>query len=140
MRGLPIRYLCFVKAPLWISRFDPVLVVTVLTLWVGVLPQVIVPTRQYNDAPTAWTNIPIRGTFVSVAERLLAGDTLYRGVYDNKEPLFYYFVAAQRAIGSWAELAAEAILIVVACFWIGLGLNRGRIGILSRSAPTEHRL
>jgi hypothetical protein len=50
-----------------------------------------------------------------VAERLLAADTLYSGVYDNKDPLFYYFVAAQRWTGgSWAELAAEVILIAIA--------------------------
>ena len=68
--GLPSRYFCFVKATLWIGRFDPILVVGAITLWVGVLPRVIVPVRRYTD----------RGTFVSVAERLLAGDTLYSGV------------------------------------------------------------
>jgi len=52
-----------------------------------------------------------RGVFVSVAERLLAGDTLYSGVWDNKDPLFYYLVAAQRVLGAWAELAAEAMLV-----------------------------
>jgi hypothetical protein len=45
---------------------------------------------------------------------LLAGDTLYSGVYDNKEPLFYYFVASQLALGRWAEPAAEAMLIAIA--------------------------
>lgn len=55
-----------------------------------------------------------RGIFVSVAERLLAGDTLYNGVWDNKDPLFYYFVATQRVLGAWAELAAEAILVGIA--------------------------
>jgi hypothetical protein len=55
-----------------------------------------------------------RGVFVSVAERLLAGDILYSGVYDNKEPLFYYFVALQLTLGSWAEVAAEALLIAIA--------------------------
>jgi hypothetical protein len=37
-----------------------------------------------------------RGIFVSIGERLLAGDRLYSGAYDNKDPLFYYLVAAQR--------------------------------------------
>jgi hypothetical protein len=55
-----------------------------------------------------------RGVFVSVAERLLAGDILYSGVYDNKEPLFYYFVAFQLALGPWAEAAADALLIAIA--------------------------
>jgi hypothetical protein len=49
-----------------------------------------------------------------VAERLLAGDTLYSGVYDNKEPLFYYFVAGQLALGPWAEVAADALVIAIA--------------------------
>jgi hypothetical protein len=55
-----------------------------------------------------------RGIFVSVAERLVAGDMLYSGAYDNKEPLFYYFVAAQLALGPWAEVAAEVLLIAIA--------------------------
>jgi len=55
-----------------------------------------------------------RGIFVSVAERLLAGDTLYSGVYDNKEPLFYYFIAGQLTLGRWAEVAAEALGIAIA--------------------------
>ena len=55
-----------------------------------------------------------RGIFVSVAERLLAGDKLYSGVWDNKDPLFYYLVAAQRTLGWYAEIAAEALLILIA--------------------------
>jgi hypothetical protein len=57
---------------------------------------------------------PLRGIFVSVAARLLAGDTLYSGVWDNKEPLFYYFVAGQLTLGRWSEVAAEAVLIAIA--------------------------
>jgi hypothetical protein len=49
-----------------------------------------------------------------VAARLLAGDTLYSGVWDNKEPLFYYFVASQLTLGRWSEVAAEALLIAIA--------------------------
>ena len=51
-----------------------------------------------------------RGIFVSVAERLLAGDRLYAQVFDNKEPLFYYLVAAQRALGPVGEGLAEALV------------------------------
>src|SRR6266566_2359415 len=102
--GLPGRCFCFLKASAWHSRFDPILVIAVLTLWIGVLPRLVVPDWQSTD----------RGGYVSVAERLLAGDTLYSGVFDNKDPLFYYFVAAQRALGSWAEPAAEIMLIAIA--------------------------
>ena len=49
-----------------------------------------------------------------MAERLLAGDRLYSGVYDNKDPLFYYLVAAERAVGSWAELLAEVGFVGIA--------------------------
>jgi hypothetical protein len=102
--GLLGRSFCSLKTSAWSSRSDPFLVVAVLALWVGVLPRLIVPVPEVSD----------RGVYVSVAERLLAGDTLYSGVYDNKEPLFYYFVAAQRALGSWADPAAEVMLIAIA--------------------------
>jgi len=57
-----------------------------------------------------------RGIFVSVAERLLAGDTLYRGVWDNKGPLFYYLVACERLAGSTGEVLAEIFLAALSCF------------------------
>lgn len=38
------------------------------------------------------------GIFASVAERLLAGDRLYSGVWDNKEPVFYYTLALGRLV------------------------------------------
>jgi hypothetical protein len=63
------------KALAWKNQFDPFLVAAVLTTWVGIGPR-LVPGLHFD-----------RGIFVSVAERLLAGDTLYSGVYDNKEPL-----------------------------------------------------
>jgi hypothetical protein len=53
-----------------------------------------------------------RGIFVSVGEDLLNGYRLYSEVYDNKEPLFYYFVAMQRSI-PFGDFAAEVFLIVV---------------------------
>jgi hypothetical protein len=84
------------------SRFDPMLALTVIATWVAVVP-LLVPDRLFD-----------RGIFVSVAARLLAGDILYSEVYDNKEPLFFYFVAGQLALGPWAELGAEAMLIAMA--------------------------
>ena len=64
-----------------IARFDPILSSLVLLTWVSIVPR-LVPDRSLD-----------RGIFVSVAERLIAGDALYTGVLDNNDPLFYYFVA-----------------------------------------------
>ena len=41
------------------------------------------------------------GIFLSVAARLLDGDRLYSGVFDNKDPLFYYADAAALWVGGW---------------------------------------
>ena len=57
-----------------------------------------------------------RGIFVSVAERLLAGDTLYAGVWDNKGPLFYYLVAGERLAGSSGEILAEIFLVALSSY------------------------
>jgi hypothetical protein len=98
-----VRRGCLVfKASAASNGFDLVLAVAALTTWVATVSR-LVPDRSSD-----------RGIFVSVAERLLAGDTLYSGVYDNKEPLFYYFVAGQLTLGPWAEIAAEALLIAIA--------------------------
>jgi hypothetical protein len=94
-----ISFLC---GSSWRKRFDPFLAPAMLAAWIVTIPR-LVPGRDSD-----------RGVFVSVAERLLAGDMLYGGVYDNKEPLFYYFVALQLALGPWAEVAAEALLIAIA--------------------------
>ena len=83
----------------WPKLADLMLGLAVLATWILVFPR-LVPDRSDD-----------RGIFVSVAERLLAGDILYSEVYDNKEPLFLYFVAVQRALGAIGELAAEAMLI-----------------------------
>ena len=96
------RGYCAVKSPTWKIRFDLVLAVAILTTWVAIIPRIV----PNHDAD--------RGTFVSVAARLLYGDTLYSGVWDNKEPLFYYFVAGQRTLGTWAEVTAEVIILAIA--------------------------
>ena len=57
------------------ARIAPV--VAVVLAWVVALPRLVPST--FGD----------HGTFVSVAERLLAGDRLYVDVWDNKDPLFY---------------------------------------------------
>ena len=57
-----------------------------------------------------------RGIFVSVAERLLAGDRLYAGVWDNKGPLFYYLVALERYAGSFGEILFESLLVLLTSY------------------------
>ena len=54
-----------------------------------------------------------RGIFVSVAERLLAGDRLYVDVWDNKDPLFFYIIAIGRLVSPWMD-------IVIELGWIGV--------------------
>jgi hypothetical protein len=107
------RGYCAVKAQTWKIRFDLVLAVAVLTTWVAIIPRIV----PNHDAD--------RGTFVSVAARLLYGDTLYSGVWDNKEPLFYYFVAGQLTLGPWGEVAAEVLALaitVAAAYFIAVKL------------------
>jgi hypothetical protein len=84
------------------ARADQFLFLAVVLTWIGLSIRIL-PDRDAD-----------RGIFVSTAERLLAGDRLYSGVFDNKEPLFYYFIAAQRALGWSAEIAAEAMLLLLA--------------------------
>jgi hypothetical protein len=81
---------------------DTAALAAALVVWVAVLPR-LVPGLDLD-----------RGIFVSVAERLLAGDRLYDQVFDNKEPVFYYLLAAQRALGPWAEVGAELIWVLIA--------------------------
>ncbi|HET9628685.1 MAG TPA: hypothetical protein VFP14_04295, partial [Novosphingobium sp.] len=52
-----------------------------------------------------------RSIYQSVAERMLAGDRLYVDVIDNKDPLFYYAVAAQRLLGPLAEYGFELVCV-----------------------------
>jgi hypothetical protein len=96
------------------SRLDPILAVVILLTWVVLVPR-MVPDRSSD-----------RGIFISVAARLLAGDTLYSGVDDNKEPLFYYLLAGELALGRWSEWATEVSLVAItaaASFIISLKLS-----------------
>ena len=53
--------------------------------------------------------------FVSVAERLIAGDRLYSGVWDNKDPLFYWTLALGRSITPYADVIIEILWLLIAC-------------------------
>mgnify|MGYP000526981362 CR=1 FL=1 len=55
-----------------------------------------------------------RGIFVSVAERLLAGDTLYVTVWDNKDPLFFLLLAAGRSVSPFMDVAIELMWLIAA--------------------------
>nr|NLI49996.1 hypothetical protein [Propionibacterium sp.] len=54
------------------------------------------------------------GIFASVAERLVAGDLLYSGVWDNKEPIFYYALALGRLVDPAFDLMVELVWIALA--------------------------
>lgn len=71
--------------------------------WLVLLP-VVIPNLRED-----------RGIFVSVAERLLAGDILYQDVWDNKDPLFYYTIALGRLISPYADIILELLWLFTAC-------------------------
>jgi len=72
-------------------------------IWIMVGPR-MVPVPTVSD----------RGTFISVAERMLAGDALYAQVWDNKDPLFYYANAAVRLGGPLGDVVLEAMWLAIA--------------------------
>jgi hypothetical protein len=59
-----------------------------------------------------------RGIFISVAERLRAGDQLYSEVWDNKDPFFYYVLAIGRQVSPTLDIAVEIGWVLAGC--IGL--------------------
>ena len=84
---------------------DPVILFCAAAATALVLFPLLMPTHDFD-----------RGIFVSVAERLLAGDRLYAGVWDNKGPLFYYLVACQRLAGSAGEILVEVLLVALSSY------------------------
>jgi len=52
--------------------------------------------------------------FLAVGQRLRAGDVLYSGIWDNKDPFVYYSIAALQGIGQPALWALEAAWFVIA--------------------------
>ncbi|MGF9650264.1 hypothetical protein AAIH32_20085 [Pseudarthrobacter oxydans] len=69
-----------------------------------------------------------RGIFVSVAERLIAGDVLYVDVWDNKDPLFFFGLAITRSISPYFDvlgevcwIASSALAVFVIAKWRGCG-------------------
>ena len=86
------------------ARVDPRLpaVVAVAVGWLLTLPRMVPGT--FGD----------HGTFISVAERILAGDRLYVDVWDNKDPLFYYVLALARLASPLGDIVLEVLWVVLA--------------------------
>ncbi len=76
----------------------------------------LIPGRDYD-----------RGIYISVAERLRAGDRLYADVWDNKDPLFYWLLALGRTATPYADFVLEAVWLVVAC--VSVHLVGRRLGV-----------
>jgi hypothetical protein len=77
-----------------------------------------------------------RGIFVSVAERLRAGDRLYTDVWDNKDPLFYWVLALGRIGGPSGDVIVEVGWLVVGslgALMIASGLGLGRASSIALS-------
>ena len=55
-----------------------------------------------------------RGIFVSMAERLAAGDILYVNVWDNKEPLFFLTLSLGRLFSPGMDVVIEVAWIAIA--------------------------
>jgi hypothetical protein len=71
-------------------------------------------------------NLPDRGIFVSVAERLLAGNKLYIGVWENKDPIFYWMIAFGRIFSPFADIILEILYILIAAislYFLTLSFN-----------------
>ena len=91
-----------------------IIIISVLQLLI-ILPRTV-PSR----------NLPDRGIFVSIAERLLAGDKLYLDVWENKDPIFYYMISLGRVFSPYADVVLEILYIVIAAtslYFISRSLN-----------------
>lgn len=67
---------------------------------------------------TAFRAVPVPvgdyGMFVTVAERLKAGDRLYVDVYENKDPFFHYMLALGRTFTPFAGWILELLWLLAA--------------------------
>jgi hypothetical protein len=108
------------KKKAYLSSLGIWIPLSVCLIWLALLPK-IVPGLNLD-----------RGIFVSVAERILAGDVLYRDVWDNKDPLFYFSIALGRLVSPYADVFMEIFWIACAAAAV-LVLARWR-GCDSRNA------
>jgi hypothetical protein len=86
-----------------LSVLGPTVTGLILALWFILVIRVIpVPAGDY-------------GLFVSVAERLRAGDLLYVDVFERKDPLFLYSLALARSLTPYAGWLLEIGWILTSC-------------------------
>ena len=64
------------------------------------------------------------GFFTGVADRLVAGDALYAGVWDNKDPLVFYAIAVARFGGVPGAWLLEVAWVALACLAVFLIARR----------------
>lgn len=105
-----------------VNDFGALKLVAATALWILLFPSLV---------PSVDTDY---GIFASVADRLLAGDILYKQVFDNKEPFVYYFVAVQREIGPVGPLIAEILwllLAVIAAYFLASRLADKRAAMVT---------
>lgn len=100
-------------------------VLAVAAVWLWTAPRVV---------PTTFGD---HGTFMSVADRLRAGDRLYADVWDNKDPLHYYVLAAARAVLPLGDLVVELLWLAVACA-AATAIARTAVGTLRRGADKDN--
>ena len=68
-----------------------------------------------------------QGVFLSVAARLLDGDSLYTEVFDNKDPFFFYGYAAALWVGGWrGPFLLDALWLAVAAVSMALFIRELR--------------
>lgn len=103
-----------------LNRIGPIPTGLVVVTWILLLAKLIpVPVADY-------------GMFLSVAERLRAGDALYVEVFENKDPLFHYSLATFTYFGSfgpWILQVTWVFLAALAAFKLA-----GELGLPVRSA------
>lgn len=74
------------------------------------------------------------GIFLSVAARLVHGDSLYRHVWDNKPPFFYYAEALALAIAGWrGPFLIDVFWISLACVSVWFLLGAAEASTLTRA-------
>lgn len=72
------------------------------------------------------------GVWISVTERLLAGDALYAGVVENKDPLFFVPLALGRLVTPYGDLVVELIWMLLAA--VSTLLIARRVGLGAAAA------
>lgn len=101
----------------WLVEVGPITTLMVVCAWVVLLfAQLQAPLGDY-------------GIFVSVAERLKAGDRLYVDVWNNRDPLFYFTLATARwatPLGGWLLEMARLALVAIAGYTLTRDLGTSR--------------